>query len=78
MADLDIGSPLNVVDKRLGRGSNGVTSTVEVANTSSTAALKARLTALKPSSYTAARMMTMTENDLIYALRLESADSAGI
>lgn len=78
MADLDVNDPLGFTDKRRGRGVTGATQVVEVANMSSISALKTRLTALKPSSYTAARMNSMTENDLLYALRLESADAAGI
>lgn len=78
MADLDINDPLGFVDKRRGRGLSGATQVAEVANLSSISAMKARLAALAPSSYTTARMNSMTENDLVYALRQASADSAGI
>lgn len=78
MADLDINDPTGVIDKRKGRGLTGAHQMTEIANTSSISALKARLTALSATKYTAARLATMTENDMLYALRLESADSAGI
>lgn len=78
MADLDVGNVANIVDRRAGRGYTGATLLTEVANLNSVAALKARLTALRPASYTAARMFSMTENDLLYALRVEGTDSGSI
>jgi len=81
MADLTLGgfnaSPV-FVDKRRGRGGTGADVVAEAANMQSVSLLKARLTALSATSYTAARLATMTKNDLIYALRIASADSAGI
>lgn len=68
---------LPFVDKRATRGQSSVTF-AEYANFKDVAAMKARLTALKPASYTTARLNNMTVNDLQYALRLESADAAGI
>lgn len=78
MADAQMG-PIDTgfVDKRRGRTQDGVV-LAETANFSSVATLKARLTALKPSQYTTAKLNTMTVNDMVYALRVESADSAGI
>jgi len=78
MADAQMG-PIDVgfVDKRRGRTYDGVVLTEE-ANYSKVSTLKARLTALKPSQYTAAKLNNMTVNDMVYALRVESADSAGI
>lgn len=78
MPDLDINDPFGFTDKRVGRG-NTSTSHVnsEYANLGTIAAKKARLTTLAAASYPAARLATMTENDLDYALRLIS-DSAGI
>ena len=80
MADFTIGTTPNdhFVDKRRGRGTSSSNTVAELANMTSVSALKARLTALAPSSYTTARMNTMTVNDLIYALRVASADAAGI
>ncbi len=78
MADLDINDPSGVVDKRRGRGSIAGPALAEQNNMTSVANLKTRLTALNATSYTPARLATMTENDMIYALRLASADSAGI
>lgn len=80
MADLTIGTvpEATFVDKRRGRGGTGAPVVAEIANMTSVSALKARLTALNATSYTAARMNTMTVNDLIYAVRIASADAAGI
>jgi hypothetical protein len=78
MADFDIFDPTEVVDKRRGRGTTGAQPMAEIANTLSISALKARLTALNATSYSAARLATMTRNDMLYALRIASADSAGI
>lgn len=78
MADLQVG-PLNerFVDKRRGRGTS-TTVVAEVASFNDLNALKARLTTLNPTAYTAARLRAMTVNDIIYALRLSSSDNAGI
>lgn len=79
MADLDISDNLGYTDKRRGRGNTTTTNqAAEYANHATIAAKKARLTALNATSYTAARQATMTDNDLVYALRLASGDSAGI
>lgn len=78
MADLDIADPLGLVDKRRGRGTTGAHTLAEVGNATSISAMKTRLTALDATSFTAERMRTMTQNDLLYALRQRSADSAGI
>ena len=81
MADLTLGgfnaTPV-FVDKRRGRGLTGADPVAEIANMATISTLKARLTALAPTSYTAARMNSMTRNDLVYALRKASADNAGI
>lgn len=42
------------------------------------AALKAALNTYNATSYTAARMMSMTENDLIYACKLHSLTVVGL
>ena len=78
MADHEVGNFLNVTDKRSGRGTNGVTVLAEAANATSISAMRTRLAALDASAYSAARLNAMTKNDLAYALRLKSADSAGI
>lgn len=79
MADLDVaGTPYGFTDKRVGRGTAGITPVGEIVNMSSVSALKTRLTALDPTAFTAVRMQSMTENDLLYALRLKSSDAAGI
>lgn len=79
MADLDISEFHGIIDKRRGRGVTGAASIyAEYDNMDNVAALKARLTTLNATSYTAARLATMTRNDMVYALRLASADTAGI
>lgn len=80
MADLDVRSIYGIQDKRKGRGIDKTANTplAEVANMKDVNSLRARLTALSATKYTTARLDSMTVNDMIYALRLESADSAGI
>lgn len=77
MADHQLGNqPVRFVDKRRTRGAfNTLT---EAANYPSVAAMRTRLAALKPAAYTTANLNAMTVNDLQYALRLETGDSAGI
>jgi hypothetical protein len=78
MATAQMG-PVNqrFTDKRRGRSHDGQ-AIAEANNMDTIAELKARLTALKPTSYTAARLTDMTVNDMVYALRVESGDAAGI
>jgi hypothetical protein len=78
MADADIDSLLGVTDKRKVGGA-GITNTqpITLTNYKDVAALKARLTAINATSYTPARLATMTENDMVYAVRLND-DAAGI
>lgn len=78
MANLDLGTTGDFVDKRLGRGNTGTDVTAEAANYRNVTALRTRLAALNAGYYTTARLETMTENDMVYALRQASADSAGI
>lgn len=78
MAELDINDPLGIVDKRRGRGSTGAHSLAEVANLTSISAMRTRLTAISATKYSTARLASMTENDMVYAIRLETADSASI
>lgn len=78
MADLDINDITGVVDKRTGRGRTGAHQMAEISNLTSVSAMKTRLTAISATKYSAARLASMTENDMVYAIRLETADSAGI
>jgi len=79
MADLDL-TTTDFTDSRNGRGVvvTADSNFAERANADDIKSLKARLTALDATSYSAARLATMTKNDMLYALRVESADSAGI
>lgn len=79
MADLDLGNGNNsFVDKRQGRGQTGAPVVVEQANMASISTMKARLVALNATGYSATRTAQMTDNDLVYAMRVASADAAGI
>lgn len=78
MADLEIGNFLRQQDKRLGRGNTTTVQYAEAANMTSIAAKKARLAAISGTTFTTARLNAMTENDLDYALKLHSADSASV
>ena len=79
MADLDITGHFDaMVDVRMGRGYTAGNTQTEKANYDEINDLKTRLTAISATSYTAARLATMTKNDMQYALRTATADSAGI
>ena len=65
------------IDKRRSYD-KGVPILAENANYGSIASMRTRLTALAPGTYTTSRLNTMTTNDMVYALRLLSADAAGI
>ena len=77
MADTQVG-PINqrYVDTRRGRDTNNQKSS-EQANLGSVSDMRARLTTLNGAYYTAARLNTMTVNDMVHALR-QASDSAGI
>ena len=77
MANLDIGNELGVVDKRQPAGGKATTDIVEIANTKDVTTLRTRLAALS-GYFTATRLDQMSTNDMIYALRIHSADVAGI
>ena len=77
MADLDIDAPRGVVDKRRGRGFTGASTLTSTANLDTVSTMKARLTAINGTSYSAARQASMTPNDMMYAIRLAD-DAAGI
>jgi len=76
MANLDVGNRQRVVDKRRGRGTttNPVTSDASMKDIT---AMRARLNAINATTFTAARLNTMTENDMLYAIRMND-DAAGI
>jgi hypothetical protein len=78
MALLDIDNPYGYTDKRVGRGTIGLHPAAESNNMDSVSELRARLAGLNGAYFTVSRLDSMTKNDMIYALRLGSADSAGI
>lgn len=70
MADSQIGSvDLSLTFRNETQGSNAAL-VATPANYASVSAMKARLTAINATSFTAARLANMTVNDLVYALRL--------
>jgi hypothetical protein len=78
MAEFDVrGNVYGFSDIRNGRGA-ATTVLVEDANLKDVTSMKARLTALNAGYYTAARLSQMTINDMVYAIRLGTAESAGI
>lgn len=77
MANLDLDAPRGFVDKRRGRGYTGASPLTSTANLDSISVMRARLTAINATSYTVARLDSMTENDMAYAIRLND-DAAGI
>lgn len=70
MADAQVGSiDLGLTFKNETQGTNAAL-VATPANYASINAMKTRLAAISGASYSAARLNTMTVNDLIYALRL--------
>lgn len=66
------------VDRRRGRVNTSTTQLAEEANYDNVSALRTRLTAISAAKYTPAKLDAMTLNDMRYALRIETGDSAGI
>ena len=73
---VDHDAPFGFTDKRVGRGATGAVVGTPGSYTG-LSALEARLTAVNASYYTAARLAQMTENDMVYAVRLAD-DLAGV
>lgn len=78
MADgaLSVDVHTGFVDKRRTQGSN-TNPLSSIVNYATVASMKTRLNVISSTSYTAARMNTMTLNDLTYAIRVAD-DKAGI
>lgn len=76
MADAMIGVDIdtNWTDKRQSQGSGG-SSISAPTDFQSVTSMRTRLNAISSTTYTAARLNTMTVNDMVYALRL--SDEAG-
>ncbi len=86
MADTETENPLGYVDKRRNpkgqeagnaNGNAFAAAVGDASNYASVAGLRARLAAINPTYYTAARLNTFTKNDLVYAVRLAD-DAVGI
>lgn len=75
MAVAEVGS--DITDKRRVQGASSQPGTIMGANYKDVAALRARLTAINAAYYTTGRLNDMTENDMVYAVRLND-DAAGI
>lgn len=76
MANLDIRNRAGVTDKRKGLGTttNPLSSDASLRDIGS---MRARLTAISSTTFTPARLDTMSHNDMVYAIRLAD-DAAGI
>lgn len=76
MANVEVENIFNFVDKRqvAGQATDNLTTP---ANFADVAALRARLTAINSTYYTATLLNKMTRNDMVYAVRL-SDEAAGI
>lgn len=74
MANAQVDSPHQFVDKRRGRIFTAGDPNAETVNMGSISAMRTRLIAINATYYTTARLDAMTENDMIYALR----DAAGV
>ena len=74
MADFQIAPvlPVKFADKRKAQG------TALTEDYTTNAGMKTRLKALKPAVYTDPVLSTMSVNDMQFALRHESVDSAGL
>lgn len=78
MANFDVrGNQIGFLDKRKTKdqATNGQ---AEIANMQDVATMRARLAVLNSTLYTSATLDKMTINDMVYAIRLLSADAAGI
>lgn len=69
MADSDLGELAGFVDKRRVKGQTGSSLATPV-NYNSVSSLRTRLAAANGTYFTTARLNQMTENDMVYALRL--------
>lgn len=78
MADTERELEFGFVDKRNVQGAVASAGTTDSsANYNNVENLRARLTTINGSYFTAARLNNMTKNDMVYALRLAD-DAAGI
>ncbi len=77
MANLDVGNRPRVVDKRAGRGTTTSPLTWIDWYTRDVTAMRTRLTANSGTTYTDAKLNTMTKNDMLYAIRMGN-DLAGV
>lgn len=78
MANGTINTGKGFVDKRRGRVNASTTQLAEEANYDNVASLRTRLAAISATKYSAVKLDAMTRNDMVYALRVETSDSAGI
>jgi hypothetical protein len=78
MAASTIKNGKGFVDKRRGRTNSSTTQLAEEANYDNVSSLRTRLTAISAARYPASKLDAMTVNDMVYALRVETGDSAGI
>lgn len=78
MADLQVGNTVGVAavggtgGKNINGGDN-VQAGLDLDNTDTIAAMRARLNAINSTTYSAAQLNKMTYNDMVYAIRLNDA-----
>jgi hypothetical protein len=78
MASSTIANKRGFVDRRRGRTNNSTTQLAEEANYGNVSAMRTRLTAISAVRYPPAKLDAMTMNDMVFALRVETGDSASI
>ena len=86
MADLEIGNRAGVTSVNVGGGTNPTNvnggannapqTALDIPEDDSITALRTALTTIDSTFYSAARLNTMTKNDLLYAVRVESYASS--
>lgn len=78
MAVSNVNNGKGFIDRRRGRGNASTTQLAEEANYDNVASLRTRLTAISAVRYPTTKLDAMTLNDMRYALRIETGDSASI
>lgn len=78
MASSSVGNLLRVVDKRNGSAVINDPSSAILTNIKDVASMRARLTAINAATYTTDYLNHMTENDMIYAIRMNDDPTSGV
>lgn len=78
MASASVGNILRVVDKRNGSAIITDPAAAILANIDDVSSMRTRLTAINAGVYTTDFLNHMTENDMIYAIRLNDDPTSGV